>query len=147
MERAVRPLERVGSLKRAALVSSLLIAFLFGCSKSNSGLTSAGDYAYAADTPEQVAKARARFDSTVKFFESVGMRATLLNRSDKRSEAVLSAAGTEARLDLVFPDNGFATIKLTYRFEGTEAKAKAEAESVLTRAQAILSPDQAPPAK
>jgi len=133
------------SLLQTALSLCLVLGLLPGCSKSSSGLASNGDYAYAADTPEQVAKGRARFDSAVKLFESVGMRATSVNRSDKRSEATLTAAGTEARVTLEFPDNGFATITLAYKFEGTEAKAKAEAESVLARAQAILSPDQAPP--
>lgn len=123
----------------------LALGLLPGCSKSSSGLASSSDYAYAADTPEQVAKARARFDNTVKFFESVGMQATSVNQSDKRSEATLTAAGTEAHVTLEFPDNGFATITLAYKFEGTEAKAKAEAESVLARAQAILSPDQSSP--
>lgn len=129
----------------AALVLSLLVVFHLWCSKSNSGITSVGDYSYAVDTSEQVAKARARFDNAVQLFETVGLRATSLNRSDKRCEAILNATGTEARLTLVFPDNGFATITLAYKFEGTEAKAKVEAESVLARAQAILSPDQASP--
>ncbi len=128
-------------MKPVLLVLLTSIVALVGCGKSNTGVLSASDYAYAAETAEQIAKSRARFDSAVRFFESAGLQTTSVQRTEKRSEAVLTAAGTLAQITLEFPDNGFATIALAYKFEGSGTKAKAEAESMLAHAQGILKPE------
>jgi hypothetical protein len=111
-EQGLRAISGAGGMKRVALVFCLATGLLSGCGKSTSGLASHDDYAYAADTTEQVAKARARFDAVVRLFQSAGLRSTSSSQSDQRNEAVITGSGTEARIALDFPGNGFATIKL-----------------------------------
>ena len=127
---------------RSAQVLCLALCVFLGCGKSNVGVFSQSDYSYSADTPEEAAKARTRFENAVKFFESEGLRTVSLNRAEKQSEAVQKTEGTEVRITLLFAENGFATITLSYSFQGTDIKSKAQAESVLARAQQLLAPEQ-----
>ena len=72
--------------------------------------------------------------------ESAGLTASSLHRSEKRSEAALSGKGTEVRLTLLCPDNGFAIITLSYSFKGTGPETKADAESLLASVHGLLDP-------
>ncbi len=121
----------------------MTMSLVLGCGRTNVGVTSQNDYAYAAEKPQQAAKARAKFDSTLQYLESTGLRATSVNHSEKRSEATLESEGTRARLVLTFPENGFAIINFSFKHEGTSLKSKSE--QVLERAQLLLAPEQSSP--
>lgn len=116
----------------------LLTCALTGCGKSASGIFSHSDYAYAADSAEQVGKARARFENAVAVFQSAGMRAVSVNQTETGSETILRAPGREAQIAFLLPNNGFATIRMVYTSEGG---GRAEAEALLVRAQETLRPD------
>jgi hypothetical protein len=130
-------------LKRPLVTGAFLLLLacsLAACGKPTSGILSHSDFAYSADTAEQVSQARARFDRAVQLFQSAGFRAVSSNSLPDRGEAILSGPGGEAQLAFKLPGNGFATITLIYTAEMVGSQAKTGAESLLNRAQTILTP-------
>lgn len=137
MMKRIKPIRTV----MTATSLGLLTCALLGCGKPTAGVLSHSDYAYAADTLEQVSQARARFDRAVQLFQSAGLQPVSVSQTGKRSETVLRAPGKEAQLAFMLPDNGLATITLAYKSEGAGSQAKTEAETLLARAQDTLNPN------
>jgi hypothetical protein len=128
-----------------ALGLCLALLALAGCGKSAWGVLSHNEYACAAQTPEEITNAKSRFETAVRLFQAAGLRPVAIHLPDGSSNVILTKPGTEARLNLVFPDTGLAAITLVYKSEATEAAAKSEAELLLARAQSLLAPEQTTP--
>ena len=134
---------------RTLLLVFVLTLLLTGCGRGGtSGLTSVNDYAYAVGSPAQAQEVARRFEWALDCLRKNGLedrpehdaREHIGNRQVR-----LQGKGVEAELTLVLPDQGFATINLTFRYEVRDPSLRMQADRLLAKLGDVLTPGRPVP--
>jgi hypothetical protein len=140
----------VRDMKRVLFLVAVLALTFAGCGRrSTSGLTSVNDYAYAVGNATQSQEVARRFELALDCLRKNGLHSKPApdaeQRGDKR-QVRFEGKGIDAELSLVLPEQGFAMINLTYRYEVQDPKLKTEADRLLAKLGDLLAPGRSLPA-
>lgn len=128
------------------LLATIWVSALLGCGQAqHSGIGSASEYGYAAETPERRNAVIRRFEGAASLLRKAGLETRSLQAAKEKRELTFAGKEIDGNLELTTPDTGLASIVLKFQMVSSRPTGSQEGQRLLAELQKVLAPSTAAP--